>query len=67
MIENCEIPKALVTYAYLNARNDRTFENVRKNTDDYLLDYPKEGGDKIIPVLLKFRDVINMYSLLARS
>ncbi|QXJ28832.1 hypothetical protein J5U23_01701 [Saccharolobus shibatae B12] len=29
MIEDCEIPKALVTYAYLNARNERVSKEVK--------------------------------------
>ncbi|PSN95013.1 hydrolase [Candidatus Marsarchaeota G2 archaeon ECH_B_SAG-C16] len=67
MIEECEVPRALVTYAYLNARNKDTFKKVREITENYLADYPQEDEKKAITGLLKFRTVVNMYSLLNRS
>ncbi|QXJ32110.1 hypothetical protein [Saccharolobus shibatae] len=70
MIEDCEIPKALVTYAYLNARNERVFKEVREKTEAYLVDYPGEEEREIIIIttrLLKFRNVVNMYTLLKRT
>jgi len=67
MIEECEVPRALVTYAYLNARNKDTFKKVREITENYLADYPQEDEKKAITGLLKFRTVVNMYSLLSRS
>lgn len=67
MIEDCEIPRALVTYAYLNARNERVFKEVKEKTDAYLADYPREEEREIIIRLLKFRNVVNMYTLLKRT
>ncbi|WP_016729962.1 Cas10/Cmr2 second palm domain-containing protein [Saccharolobus islandicus] len=67
MIEDCEIPKALVTYAYLNARNERVFKEVKEKTDNYLVDYPGDEEREIITRLLKFRNVVNMYTLLKRT
>ncbi|WP_252896937.1 Cas10/Cmr2 second palm domain-containing protein [Metallosphaera hakonensis] len=67
MIEECEIPGALVSYAYLNARNEQVFNRIEKVTEGYLLKYPGEREQEVVARLLKFRDVINMYSLLART
>ena len=62
MMESGEIARALVTYAYLNARDKDQFERVSK-----ICQIPPYPGNNVVEFIQKFRDVINMYSLLKRE
>jgi len=59
------IAKGLVTYAYLVARNDKEFENL-KNVYQ-IEEYKGINKDDVINQLLKLRMLINMYSFLRKT
>ncbi len=59
--------RALVTYAYLNARMKDYYEKASKIIKE-LPDFPNEkSGEGTLNQLMKLRTVINMYSLLSRE
>ncbi|MGC9105430.1 MAG: Cas10/Cmr2 second palm domain-containing protein [Thermoprotei archaeon] len=66
MVEAGEDHRALVSYAYLNARNEKYAEEM-KGIYKKFLTYPGDDAEKVLSFLLKFRTAVNMYSLLKRE
>jgi CRISPR-associated protein Csm1 len=66
MVEAGEDHRALVSYAYLNARNEKYAEEMKRIYDKFPT-YPGDDSEKVLSFLLKFRTAVNMYSLLKRE
>lgn len=75
--EEGNAPRALVTYAYLNARTGyleklkRYIKCLRealgREPSIKLLDYTEGSTDEVLGQVMKFRVAVNMYSLMSRS
>jgi CRISPR-associated protein Csm1 len=74
-VDNSEIARGMVTYAYLNARNKDNYNILRElASKNYIniLEYPSKSEDpeyykQVINSVMRFRTIVNLYALFKRN